>query len=122
MIRVTADKLNGVPCARGIVGRGGKPMKEPPHPLLARGKVRRVGDPVAMVSPTASMQARRRRACCCRIPYPAGGDESRRGRGALRYGDVPVNLCRDWGIGAQFPLQITPVMFSSFPQVLRVTG
>ena len=28
---VTADKLNGVPCAWGIVGRDGKPMKEPPH-------------------------------------------------------------------------------------------
>ena len=28
---VTGDKLNGVPCAWGIVGRDGKPMKEPPH-------------------------------------------------------------------------------------------
>jgi CO/xanthine dehydrogenase Mo-binding subunit len=30
---VTADKLNGVPCAWGIVGKGGAPMREPPHPL-----------------------------------------------------------------------------------------
>ena len=28
---VTGDKLNGVPCAWGIVGKDGKPMKEPPH-------------------------------------------------------------------------------------------
>jgi aerobic carbon-monoxide dehydrogenase large subunit len=44
---VAADKLNGVPCAWGIAGKDGKPMKEPPHPLLARDKVRHVGDPVA---------------------------------------------------------------------------
>ena len=46
---VSADKLNGVPCAWGIAGKDGNPMKEPPHPLLAQGKVRHVGDPVAMV-------------------------------------------------------------------------
>jgi hypothetical protein len=36
---VTADKLNGVSCAWGIAGKDGMPMKEPPHPLLAQGKV-----------------------------------------------------------------------------------
>ena len=46
---VTGDNLNGVPCAWGIAGKDGRPMKEPPHPLLARGKARHVGDPVAMV-------------------------------------------------------------------------
>ena len=46
---VAADKLNGVPCAWGIAGKDCTPMKEPQHPLLARGKVRHVGDPVAMV-------------------------------------------------------------------------
>ena len=46
---VAADKLNGVPCPWGIAGKDGTPMKEPQHPLLARGKVRHVGDPVAMV-------------------------------------------------------------------------
>ena len=51
---VTADNLNGVPCAWGIAGKDGRPMKEPSHPLLAQGKVRHVGDPVAMVIATAS--------------------------------------------------------------------
>src|SRR6516165_10380901 len=46
---IAADKLNGVPCAWGIVGKDGNPMREPPHPLLAQGKVRHVGNPVAMV-------------------------------------------------------------------------
>jgi aerobic carbon-monoxide dehydrogenase large subunit len=46
---VAADRLGGVPCAWGIAGKDGRPMKEPAHPLLARGKVRHVGDPLAMV-------------------------------------------------------------------------
>jgi aerobic carbon-monoxide dehydrogenase large subunit len=51
---VAADKLNGVPCAWGIVGKDGSPMKEPAHPLLAQGKVRHVGDRWRWSSPTAS--------------------------------------------------------------------
>src|SRR5580704_7508908 len=41
--------VNGLPCGWLITGTDGQPMKEPPHPLLARDKVRYVGDPVAMI-------------------------------------------------------------------------
>ncbi len=41
--------VNGLPCGWLITGSDGQPMKEPPHPVLAQGKVRYVGDPVAMV-------------------------------------------------------------------------
>src|SRR5271169_1207459 len=41
--------VNGLPCGWLITGSDGQPMKEPPHPVLALGKVRYVGDPVAMV-------------------------------------------------------------------------
>src|SRR6478672_9940986 len=41
--------VNGLPCGWLITGTDGKPMNEPPHPVLAQGKVRYVGDPVAMV-------------------------------------------------------------------------
>ena len=44
-----ADGVGTIPCGWGITGRDGKPMKEPPHPALAQGKVRYVGDAVAMV-------------------------------------------------------------------------
>jgi carbon-monoxide dehydrogenase large subunit len=43
------DSVGGLPCGWLITGTDGKPMKEPKHPLLAQGKVRHVGDPVAMV-------------------------------------------------------------------------
>src|ERR1700757_2258385 len=41
--------VNGLPCGWLITGTDGQPMKEPPHPVLAQGKVRYVGDPVALV-------------------------------------------------------------------------
>ena len=46
---VAADKVAGLPCGWLITDTAGQPMKEPPHPILAFGKVRYVGDHVAMV-------------------------------------------------------------------------
>ena len=41
---VAQDKINGLPCGWLITSTDGQPMKEPPHPILAQGKVRYVGD------------------------------------------------------------------------------
>ncbi len=41
--------VNGLPCGWLITGTDGKPMNEPPHPVLAQGKVRYVGDGVVLV-------------------------------------------------------------------------
>src|SRR6266581_7130733 len=57
----TGDDLtgvNGLPCGWLITGTDGQPMKEPPHPLLAQGKVRYVGDGVAMVIAETPDQAK----------------------------------------------------------------
>ena len=40
--------VNGLPCGWLITGTDGQPMKEPPHWVLAKGKVCYVGDGVAM--------------------------------------------------------------------------
>ena len=45
----TSTGVNGLPCGWLITSTDGKPMKEPPHPVLAQGKVRYVGDQVALV-------------------------------------------------------------------------
>ncbi len=42
-------KVGGLPCGWLITDVEGQPMKEPPHPSLAQGKVRHVGDQVAVV-------------------------------------------------------------------------
>ncbi len=57
----TGDDLtgvNGLPCGWLITGTDGKPMNEPPHPVLAQGKVRHVGDQVALVVAETAHQAK----------------------------------------------------------------
>ena len=57
----TGDDLtgvNGLPCGWLITGSDGKPMNEPPHPVLAQGKVRHVGDQVALVIAESAHQAK----------------------------------------------------------------
>ncbi len=51
-------KMGGLPCGWLIKNPDGTPMKEPPHPILAQGKVRYVGDHVAMVVAQTLQQAR----------------------------------------------------------------
>src|SRR5882757_9274353 len=49
---IAADGLGGLPCGWLIKSKDGSNMVEPPHPALAQGKVRHVGDPVVMVVAT----------------------------------------------------------------------
>ena len=51
-------KMGGLPCGWLISNPDGSPMKEPMHPILAIGKVRYVGDHVAMVVADTLEQAR----------------------------------------------------------------
>ncbi|MGH8820913.1 MAG: xanthine dehydrogenase family protein molybdopterin-binding subunit, partial [Rhodoferax sp.] len=51
-------KMGGLPCGWLITSTDGQPMKEPPHPILAQGKVRYVGDHVAMVVADTVEQAK----------------------------------------------------------------
>src|ERR1700749_162514 len=44
-----AEAIGGLPCGWQIHNKDGSPMAEPPHPVIATGKVRHVGDPVAVV-------------------------------------------------------------------------
>src|SRR5690348_11862548 len=50
--------VGGLPCGWLITGTDGKPMKEPKHPILAHGRVRYVGEQVAMVVAETLDQAR----------------------------------------------------------------
>src|SRR5664279_279463 len=52
------EGVNGLPCGWLITGTDGKPMNEPPHPVLAQGKVRYVGDAVALVIAETPHQAK----------------------------------------------------------------
>ena len=55
---LAAAKVGGLPCGWLITDVNGQPMKEPPHPCLAQGKVRHVGDQVAVVIAETLNQAK----------------------------------------------------------------
>ncbi|MFL6692511.1 MAG: xanthine dehydrogenase family protein molybdopterin-binding subunit, partial [Ramlibacter sp.] len=94
-------KMNGLPCGWLITGTDGAPMKEPPHPVLAQGKVRYVGDQVAMVVADTLEQARNA-AEAVEVEYEplaAVVDVRDAGKGAALHDAAPDNHCYKWAIG-----------------------
>jgi aerobic carbon-monoxide dehydrogenase large subunit len=55
---VKADGLGDIPCLHPLTSRDGKPRHDTPRPVLAIGKVRHVGQPVAFVVAETLVQAR----------------------------------------------------------------
>ena len=95
--------VNGLPCGWLITGTDGKPMNEPPHPVLASGKARYVGDPVALVvaeSPNAAKDA----AELIEVDYdplPAVvsiADAQKSGAAEI-HEQAPGNRCYTWALG-----------------------
>ena len=95
--------INGLPCGWLITDVNNQPMKEPPHPVLAQGKVRHVGDQVAVVIAETLKQAKDA-AELVEIDYevlPAVVDVAdARKPGAPALHDIaPDNTCYVWGLG-----------------------
>lgn len=95
------EGVGGIPCGWQVTDRQGQPMQEPAHPVLAQGKVRHVGDPIAAVVAETREQARdAAEAIVVDIEeLPAVVDM----KAALEDGapkvhdDLSSNLCYDWG-------------------------
>ena len=99
---LAADAVGGLPCGWQIHSKNGEPMAEPAHPVLAQGKVRHVGDPVALVIADSPAQARdaAERIVVDYAPLPAVLDmKAALAGGADVHDDAPGNLCFDWHIG-----------------------
>jgi len=93
--------VGGLPCGWQITDRQGNPMQEPKHPVLAEGKVRHVGDPIAVVVAETYEQARdAAEAIELDITeLPAVVDmKAALAEGAPKvHDDLTSNLCYDWG-------------------------
>ena len=100
---LAAAKLGGLPCGWLITDVNGQPMKEPPHPCLAQGKVRHVGDPVAVVVAETLEQARdaAEKVEVDYQPLPAAVDPVKAcAKGAPVLHDIaPDNTCYVWALG-----------------------
>ncbi len=97
-------KVGGLPCGWLIHSKDGSPMKEPPHPVLAQGKVRHVGDQVALVVADTYMQAKDAAELIV-VDYeelPAVIDITRAdGHAGAVHDEVSDNVCYDWGHGSK---------------------
>ncbi len=117
-----ADGVNSLPCAWPVTGKGGEATKEPPHPPLAQGKVRHVGDPVAFVVAETLADAQ------------AAGDavvadyeelkavvavlDALQPSAPAVFDDIPDNICVDWEIGDQ---AATDAAFRDAAHVARIS-
>jgi carbon-monoxide dehydrogenase large subunit len=98
-----ADGVGPLPCAALVENRDGSPQAAPPHPVLAEGVVRHVGDPVAFVVADNIKQARDA-AELIEVDYdtlPSITDlaSAMDKDGTLVWPDVKHNLAFDWEIG-----------------------
>ncbi|MDR1968795.1 MAG: xanthine dehydrogenase family protein molybdopterin-binding subunit [Burkholderiaceae bacterium] len=94
-------KMGGLPCGWLISNPDGSPMKEPPHPVLAIGKARYVGDQVAMVVANTLQQARDAAEAVV-VDYEALVpviDMRRAKDGPALHGEAPDNHCYKWTLG-----------------------
>ena len=116
------DGIGGLPCAVPLKNRDGSPRFDPPHPVLADGVVRHVGDPVAfIVAETA--QAARDGAEAVDVAYdilPAITDLARatQADAPLVWAGAARNICFDWETGDRAK---TEALFAKAAHVTRLT-
>ncbi|MGC9419936.1 MAG: xanthine dehydrogenase family protein molybdopterin-binding subunit [Rhodovulum sp.] len=95
------EGIGGLPCGWQVTDRHGEVMQEPGHPVLAQGKVRHVGDPIAVVVAETFEQARDA-AEAVEVDIeelePVLDMKAALSDGAPKvHDDLTSNLCYDWG-------------------------
>ncbi len=97
------EGVNGLPCGWLITGTDGKPMNEPPHPVLAKGKVRYVGDGVAIVIAESLAQAKDAAEMVDVdyeiLPAAVGSVDALKPGSAQVHDEAPGNKCYTWALG-----------------------
>jgi carbon-monoxide dehydrogenase large subunit len=95
--------IGGIPCGWQIHNKDGSPMAEPKHPVLAEGKVRHVGDPVAVVVAETRPQARDAAEAIAVdydvLPAAVTMDAALAPGAPQVHEGAAGNLCYDWHIG-----------------------
>ena len=95
------EGVGGLPCGWQVTDRHGQPMQEPPHPVLAQGKIRHVGEPVAAVVAETLAQARDAAEAIvldlAELPAVIDMKEAVKDGAPKVHDDLSSNLCYDWG-------------------------
>ncbi len=95
--------VGGLPCGWLITSLDGTPMKEPPHPVLAQGKVRYVGDRVALVVAESVHQAKDAAELVDVdyevLPAVVNPADAIKPGAPVVHDIAPDNRCYTWGLG-----------------------
>jgi carbon-monoxide dehydrogenase large subunit len=100
---LSADGIGDIPCLTPMPGKNGSRTIMPPHPVLARERVRHVGDPVAFVVAETAAQARD--ACelievdYAELPVVTELAAAVEPSAPQVWEQAPNNVCLDWEIG-----------------------
>jgi carbon-monoxide dehydrogenase large subunit len=118
---MAAENIGGLPCGWQIHNKDGSPMAEPPHPVLAVGKVRHVGDSVAVVIANSRQEAKnaaeRLDIAYTDLPAVATLQDALKPGAPLVHDDVAGNLCYDWHIGDP---AVTDAAFAKAAKVVKL--
>ena len=110
--------IGGLPCGWQIHSKDGSPMAEPKHPVLAEGKVRHVGDPIAVVIAATKQQAKDAAELLHieleDLPSAASILDAIASGAAQVHDNAPGNICYDWHIGDKAGME------AAFAQAHRV--
>jgi carbon-monoxide dehydrogenase large subunit len=119
---LNADGIGGLPCAVSFKNRDGSDIAMPPHPVLADGAVRHVGDPVAFIV-AETPQAGRDAAEAIMVDYAILPSATELGRALdagqpLVWPHVPHNQVFDWSIGDK---EKTDALFAAAARTVSLT-
>ena len=93
--------VGGLPCGWQVTDKHGQPMQEPGHPVLAQGKVRHVGDPIAAIVAETYAQARDAAEAIVldieELPAVIDMKAAVKDGAPKVHDELTSNLCYDWG-------------------------
>jgi carbon-monoxide dehydrogenase large subunit len=114
-----AAGIQDIPCMAPIPGIDGKPPRMPGHPVLARGRVRHVGDPVAAVVAETPQQAKDASELLevdyAPLDHVVDAADAVQPDAATLHEIAPDNVALNWGIGDDDAVQ------KAFDQAAHVT-
>ncbi|MEP5730085.1 MAG: xanthine dehydrogenase family protein molybdopterin-binding subunit [Sulfitobacter sp.] len=95
------EGVGSIPCGWQVTDKHGQPMQEPGHPVLAQGKVRHVGEPIAAVVAETLEQARDAAEAIevniAELPAVVNMKDAVKEGAPKVHDDLTSNLCYDWG-------------------------
>ena len=95
------EGVGSIPCGWQVTDKHGEVMQEPGHPVLAQGKVRHVGEPIAAVVADTLEQARDAAEAIvvniAELPAVMDMKDAVKDGAPKVHDDLTSNLCYDWG-------------------------